>query len=266
MPIPALSAAAATHVAARVDRTDRDAAARRQADRHEQSQHRPGHVPILNEGMRMGGGRVRIVANVISSLQRQRSRSTRSPTSRHKTEATNATKLTMKVTAQPARICRMGLRQTCAKTTSRSAIRSSRHLEGANITAVSSKAAPVHMDSDTTIEVFIPAFWPVRIVAPRRALHRMTGLGIDLIMGIPGAHRAIDAHGRLRQQTRRAAHPSSVLLRLLEGGDDEQEWGRFGVKAWHSPNRRHSLRYSSGGPGRRRRVACARISLLRFAL
>src|SRR5258708_6311324 len=93
----------------------------------------------------------------------------------------------MKVTAQPARICRMGLRQTCAKTTSRSAIRSSRHLEGANITAVSSKAAPVHMDSDTTIEVFIPAFWPVRIVAPRRALHRMTGLGIDLIMDIQEA-------------------------------------------------------------------------------
>src|SRR4029077_13245393 len=94
-----------------------------------------------------------------SSLQRQRSRSTRSLTSRHKTEATSATKLTMKVTAQPARICRMGLRQTCAKTTSRSAIRSSRHLEGANITAVSSKAAPVHMDSDRTIEGFIPAFW-----------------------------------------------------------------------------------------------------------
>jgi hypothetical protein len=135
----------------------------------------------------------------------------------------------------------MGLRQTCAKTTSRSAIRSSRHLEGANITAVSSKAAPVHMDSDRTIEVFIPAFWPVRIVAPRRALHRMTGLGIDLIMGIPGSHRAIDAHGRLKQQTRRAAHPSSVLLRLLEGGGDEEEWGRFGVKAWYSPNLRTFL-------------------------
>jgi hypothetical protein len=128
----------------------------------------------------------------------------------------------------------MGLRQTCAKTTSRSAIRSSRHLEGANITAVSSKAAPVHMDSDRTIEVFIPAFWPVRIVAPRRALHRMTGLGIDLIMGIPGIHHAIDAHGRLgvvraRCLTGRATDAVEFPFRVLVDPGDRQLLSALGA-------------------------------------
>ena len=127
-----------------------------------------------------GGGRVRTVANVIHRSQRQRSRSTRSLTSRHKTEATSATKLTIKVTAQPAKICRMGLRQTCAKTTSRSAIRSSRHLEGANITAVSSEAAPDHMDTDSMIEVLIPAFCSLLAGLPTKLLRhtrRQTGGG-----------------------------------------------------------------------------------------
>ncbi len=43
------------------------------------------------------------------------------------------------VAAQPARICCMGLRQRPGKVVSLSAIRSSRHFEGANITASSSE-------------------------------------------------------------------------------------------------------------------------------
>ena len=64
--------------------------------------------------------------------------------------------LMMAVTAQPARICCMGLRRRPGKVVSLSAIRSSRHFEGANINGVLFRAVPAYTDSDRKFEALIP--------------------------------------------------------------------------------------------------------------
>src|SRR5258708_34995745 len=58
---------------------------------------------------------------------------------RHRTEAASANIVIMTVTAQPTRMRRMGLRQRPGRVVSLSAIPSSGHFEGANITASSSE-------------------------------------------------------------------------------------------------------------------------------